>query len=116
MTVRQIVWLVVGLFLVSCGGGGGGGNSSAGGEVEIAWDANRDSAVNAPGGGYRVYYSSVAGFRLADAAVIDVPYTAGGTPTRVVVTLPDGQHYIKIVAYSALNPAGSEPSAEIEVQ
>lgn len=116
MTVRQIGWLVVSVFLVSCGGGGGGGNSGAGREVEIAWDANRDSAVNAPGGGYRVYYSTVAGFRLADAAVIDVPHTAAGTPTRVVVALAEGQHYIKIVAYSALNPAGSEPSAEIEVK
>lgn len=106
-------WLVVGLLLASCSGGSGG-NSSAGREVEIAWDANRDSAVNAPGGGYRVYYSPVVGFSLADAAVVDVPHAADGTPTRVVVTLPDGQHYIKIVAYSALNPAGSAPSAEIE--
>lgn len=101
--------------LAGCSGGGGG----AGGgnrDVEITWTANRETAVNAPGGGYRVYYADTSGFDIAGATVVDVPYQgAPSAPTSTVLNLPSGAHYIKVTAYSALNPAGSSPSTESEV-
>lgn len=101
--------------LAGCSGGGGG----AGGvnrDVEITWTANRETAVNAPGGGYRVYYADTSGFDIAGATVVDIPYQgAPSAPTSTVLNLPTGTHYIKVTAYSALNPAGSSPSTESEV-
>lgn len=107
--------LFIVVLLAGCSGGGGG----AGGgnrDVEIAWTANRETAVNAAGGGYRVYYAGASGFDPAAATMIDVPYQgASSAPTSIVLNLPSGTHYIKVTAYSALNPAGSSPSAESEV-
>jgi len=84
--------------------------------VEVSWNPNRESGVNRAGGGYRVYHGTTPGFGLAGAKFVDVPYAGGETtPTRVVLALSPGTHYIKVVAYSALNPAGSVPSAEVAV-
>lgn len=109
----RVAYFVVALFLAACGDGSSGSSR----EVEISWTANRETAVNAPGGGYRVYYASTAQFDIASAKVIDVPYRTGGSaPTSTVVTFAPGTHYIKVLAYSAMNPAGSAPSVETEVQ
>ena len=115
--VKRTVWLVFGLVLSGCSGGGSSGGPGSGPrEVEISWAANRETGVNAPGGGYRVYHASVPDFDIATATPIDVAYAGGpSSPTRVVVTLPVGTTYIKITAYSALNPAGSVPSPETAV-
>lgn len=104
------------LVLAACGGGGGGGDSPpASRTAQVSWTANRESGVNGPGGGYKVYYSSTAGFDITTANVADVPNAGGATPTTTNLTLISGTHYVKVVAYSALNPVGSTPSTEISV-
>lgn len=104
------------LVLAACGGGGGGGGGgSSARNVQVSWTANRETAVNSPGGGYKVYYNPTAGFAIGSANVVDVPYAGAAVPTTTNLTLTSGTHYIKVVAYSALNPAGSAPSSETAV-
>ena len=99
------------LSLSGCGGGGGGGGG--GGDFLISWDANREFSVNSPGGGYRVYYSTNPGFDISTANIVDVPFVSGpAAPTSIVIPLSSGTYYIKVVAYSTLNSAGSLPSQE----
>ena len=92
--------------------------------VNISWNANRETAVNAIGGGYKVYYSTSAGFDITDAdvSVVDVPFVAAPrAPTTLGLQLPSGQYYFRVVAYSALTaPWGidgstSVPSAQISL-
>ena len=98
------------LSLSGCGGGGGGGG---GGDFLITWDANREFSVNSPGGGYRVYYSTNPGFDISTANIVDVPFMSGpAAPTSIVIPLSSGTYYIKVVAYSTLNSAGSQSSQE----
>lgn len=112
--MRRVASFLFALVLVACSGGGGSGGGPR--DVEISWTPNRETAVNAPGGGYRVYYATTSGFDLAAAPVVDVPYQGTvPTPTSAVIRLSSGIHYIKIIAYSALNPGGSLASDESEV-
>lgn len=112
--MKRKAWVFVVLILAGCSGGSGGGSGSR--AVEISWTANRETGVNAPGGGYRVYHAQAPGFDIATVAPIDVAYAGGpSSPNQVVVTLPAGTTYVKVVAYSALNPTGSAPSAETAV-
>lgn len=113
------------VWLIALSGCSGGDSASApapsnamtvAGTVAVSWTANRERAVNAPGGGYRVYYSGAAGFDVANADFVDVPYVSGTTaPTATALPLSAGTFFIKVVAYSALNPGGSAPSAEVAV-
>lgn len=91
--------------------------ASGAGNVIVTWSANRETAVNQPGGGYRLYHSASRDFALADAAgVIDIPYASGAlAPTAATITLSPGTHYLRVVAYSTLNPSGSAPSAAVAV-
>jgi len=99
------------LSLSGCGGGGGGGS-----DFLISWDANREFSVNSPGGGYRVYYSTNPGFDISTANIVDVPFVSGpAAPTSIVIPLSSGTYYIKVVAYSTLNSAGSQPSQESSI-
>lgn len=96
------------LSLSGCGGGGGDVLS-----ITVSWDANREFSVNSPGGGYRVYYSTNPGFDISTANIVDVPFVSGpAAPTSIVIPLFSGTYYIKVVAYSTLNSAGSQPSQE----
>lgn len=116
--VSRGFWVAVVLtVLFGCGGGGGGGGPPAvSRSVQVSWTANRETAVNSPGGGYRVYSSRTTGFDIATASVVDVPYSAGASaPTSTLITLLTGTNFIKVVAYSALNPGGSAPSAEASI-
>ncbi|BAU50255.1 hypothetical protein SVA_3721 [Sulfurifustis variabilis] len=119
-------WLAaVWCLLAGCSGGGGG--SAGGGDpslavagvgnVRVSWAPNRETAVNGPGGGYRVYHAPSPDFALDGAeGVVDVPYASGArAPTAAILSLPSGTHYLKVVAYSTINPTGSGPSAEIAV-
>jgi hypothetical protein len=57
-----------------------------------------------------VYYSANSGFDPDDGDVteIPVPWTSGPTaPTSILIPLDPGTYYIRIAAYSALNPPGS---------
>lgn len=92
--------------------------------VNIFWNANLETAVNAAGGGYKVYYSTNSGFNITDAgvSVVDVPFVAQpSAPTNVSLQLPSGQYYFRVVAYSALTPpwgsggSTSAPSAQISL-
>ena len=115
MKARKLLWGFVCLLLLSCGGGGGG-PQSINAAVQVSWVANREAAVNAAGGGYKVYYSKTSGFNVASASFVDVPYVSGPTaPTTTTLTLSSGTNFVKVVAYSTLNPGGSAPSAQVSV-
>jgi hypothetical protein len=118
--VRTIATAAIALAAASCGGGGGGsglnGPKSISASVQVSWTANHQAAVNRAGGGYKVYFGRTAGFNTAGANFVDVPYVSGPTaPTTATLTLSSGDNFVKIVAYSALNPNGSAPSAETTV-
>jgi len=85
--------------------------TTASGDILISWDENLETAVNRNGGGYKVYYSTNTGFNPGEVGVteIDVPYSSpdASAPTSVLVTLSPGTYYLRIAAYSALNPPGS---------
>lgn len=115
-TIAPIV--LAGLLLSGCNGGGGSVSAarSVTGTVQVSWSANREAAVNRAGGGYKVYYSTTPGFDIATASVVDVPYASGATaPISTTLTLASGTYYVKVVAYSVLNAAGSQPSTELSV-
>jgi hypothetical protein len=78
--------------------------------VVISWNANREKAVNSAGGGYRVYYSTLNNFSTTGASAVSAPYASGSTaPTSAIIpSLPSGTYYYRVVAYSALNPAGNQ--------
>lgn len=132
MPVRPIAMAVLALALATgCGASDAGAPQPVGplpltgpNSVQVSWAANRETAVNSPGGGYRVYYSRTPNFDVASAEFTDVPYDPGlgTTPTSVVIDdLPSGTIYFKVVAYSALNRPGasggstSEPSQQAQV-
>jgi hypothetical protein len=101
--------------LAACGGGGGS-------NVQVSWNANRETAVNSHGGGYKVYYSKTPSFNVATASSADVPFnSAPAAPTSATLhNLASGTYYVKVVAYSAIiGPGGqastSAPSAEVTV-
>lgn len=115
--MRGLAYFVLGLALAACGGGGGADGSQNTiamttvtvnpGTVVINWDANRESAVNRAGGGYRVYRGRTSTFDAATVTVLDIPHPA---PPQAVLSFTPGTYYIKVTAYSALNPAGSAAS------
>ena len=118
--VRKGATLAFALFVAACGGGGGGGGVSGPpsitASVSVSWTANREAAVNRTGGGYRVYASRTSGFNIASASFVDVPFDSGAAaPTSTNLMLASGDNFIKVLAYSALNPNGSDPSAQITV-
>jgi len=112
---------------ISCGNGDSGTPSTTVSPqtiraVNVSWSANRETAVNTPGGGYKVYYSVSSGFDITDAGVtvVDVPFIAPpAAPTSISLQLVSGQYYFRVVAHSALiAPWGSggsmsAPSAQI---
>lgn len=104
--------------IIGCGSGNGGdgGGSSTISTIAVSWIENSESGVNSAGGGYKVYYSTTSGFSVSGAGFVDVPYVSGPiAPTTTNLSLATGTHYIKVVAYSALNPSGSPASAQIAV-
>lgn len=105
-TYRSIVVALSVVFLSACGGGSGGSSAPAAPapashSVDISWAANREAAVNSPGGGYTVAISG-------QSSPIDVPYVSGASaaPTMVSTTLMTGSYSGTVTAYSALNPPG----------
>jgi hypothetical protein len=108
------------LLALSCSGGStppGQSDDSTHSEIEITWSANRESAVNGPGGGYIVFYSTRSGFEIEEEGVVTmtIPYESGPkAPTSLFLTLASGSTtYFRVLAYSPLTPTGSEPSAEV---
>lgn len=85
----------------------------------ISWNANRESAVNRTGGGYRVYCSIASGFEITDPGVVehDVPWVSGPqAPTYLDLELERDTYYFKVVAYSSLNGgSASVPSSEASI-
>lgn len=76
--------------------------------VNVTWTANPETAVNTTGGGYVVAYSQNPDASYSQADKLTVPYVSGPTaPVSATINIPPGTYYIKIYAYSALNPAGS---------
>lgn len=76
--------------------------------VNVSWTANREQAVNTTGGGYIVAYSQNPSADYSESDKVDVPYISGPTaPVTATINIPPGTYYIKIYAYSALNPPNS---------
>lgn len=93
--------VLLALGLPACGGGGGDGSPPAPVPVQvtIAWEANRESAVNRAGGGYEV---SISGHQPRD-----VPYESGpAAPTAITTELTMGTYTVTVRAYSALDAQG----------
>lgn len=110
--------MLLALLVAACNGSDGAlrGTQSITATVMVSWAPNREADVNTAGGGYKVYYSQTPDFDVANANVVNVPYVSGPTaPTNAMLTLSSGDNFIKVVAYSALNPNGSQPSAQISV-
>lgn len=77
-------------------------------DVLVSWTANRETAVNTAGGGYVVAYSQDPNASYAEAEKVTVNYASGPTaPTSATINIPPGTFYIKVYAFSALNPPGS---------
>ncbi|HED16234.1 MAG TPA: hypothetical protein ENI64_05400 [Gammaproteobacteria bacterium] len=106
--------------VTACGGGGGTSEPpprpTQQVNILVSWNANRETAVNTNGGGYRVYYATTAGLALTDPAVTmtDVPYISGSTvPTSTTLSVQSGnRYYFKVTAYSALNRVGQSGGTE----
>ena len=118
--VRRRMGVAFSVVLVATACGGDGRNLSSPpsitANVQVSWAANREAAVNRTGGGYRVYASRTSGFNIASASFVDVPFDSGAVaPTSTNLMLSSGDNFIKVLAYSALNPNGSDPSAQITV-
>lgn len=94
--------LFVSLLLSACGGGGSsgsGGTSTPTGMqhlVTLTWAANREAAVNSPGGGYKV--------AISGQPTIDVPYPFSLPTPSTTATLPSGNYTATVTAYSSLDP------------
>lgn len=91
---------VVGLALLS-------GCTATGGpprDAIVRWTASPEPEVNAPGGGYTVYYSQTKDFAYADAASVVVSYVSGPeTATSALLPqLTSGIWYVKVVARSTM--------------
>ena len=90
-------------------------------DVVVRWAASPETEVNAPGGGYTVYYSQKANFDFAEANSVAVNYVSGSA-TMTSATLPkltSGTWYVKVVARSTM-PNGfgftsQSPAAETTV-
>ena len=107
------------LMLSACAKSGGGSDSDsvsrpcstpAGTKsVTVSWTANRESAVNRSGGGYRVYYCDYSGFSLENASYEQVDYESGASAptTHTLKKRASGTLYIKVVAFSSLSAPGS---------
>jgi hypothetical protein len=130
LTFMPILCIITaGLIFLGCGGGGGGGETVTDdttpppaptfADVNVSWTANREAAVNNPGGGYRVYYSQTPNFNINNATVVDIPYASGSlAPTSIVIPqlTVGSNYYFKVVAYSSLNNSGSEPSQAVSIK
>jgi hypothetical protein len=112
---RSAVAMAVVLVLGACGGGGagGGGTTSSGGapgsgvprSVTIAWDANRETGVNSPGGGYLV--------AISGRPTLTVAYALGAAaPTSTTVVLDPGTYAVTVRAYAALDPQGGNSGSQ----
>lgn len=121
MRPQLCIPLVLALLLAACGGGGGGSAPAVASDcsspcaLTLNWSANREAGVNAAGGGYHVYYAANPNVALDQATRVTVAYDPGlgQTPTSTALQFAAGTWYIRVVAFSSLNPAGSAPSAEL---
>lgn len=110
-----------GIISIIASGGGGDGTPppplvcDGGSAVTVAWNANRETAVNSSGGGYVVYFSQSSGFNPGDSNVCsqDVPYVSGTTaPTSAIIEPPSGTWYVRVAATSQLNAPGATGGSE----
>lgn len=122
MRPQLCIPVALALLLAACGGGGGGSTAPAVASdcsspcaLTLNWSANREAGVNAAGGGYHVYYAPNPNVALDQATRVTVAYdlALGQTPTSTALQFAAGTWYLRVVAFSSLNPAGSAPSAEL---
>jgi hypothetical protein len=86
--------------------------------IAVSWNANHETAVNASGGGYRVYYSKTSPVNTGGSGYAGVPYTSGPlAPNSVTLYgLTAGTYYLRVVAYSKLSAPGSSSSSSPDSQ
>ena len=58
--------------------------------LRISWDANRETDVNAPGGGYKVCYGKSRYFDVNSVSCETVAYDGAKTPTTASIKLATG--------------------------
>lgn len=125
MRPSHLALLCLPVLQIACGGGGSSAPAPTAPPADctqpctltLAWTANRETGVNAVGGGYTVHYATTPNVALDQTtrAVVAYDPALGQTPTAVVLTLAAGTWYLRVTAFSALNPGGSAPSAEVSV-
>ena len=112
------IWMVPLLLTIACGGGGGdtvGSSTSAvAGRMTVSWNANHEKSVNAPGGGYYVYYANAPGVNTQTASMIQVPYVSGTqAPTSIQLSnLAPGTYYFRVPWLTAPSIHLTEASRE----
>lgn len=94
------------LLLTACGGGGGGAPPAPTPHaVDISWTANKETAVNSAGGGYKV--------AISGQPVIDVPYPYPASGPAATTTLLKGNYTVTVTAYSAIDPVTGMPASGV---
>ena len=113
------------LLLTACSGGSGlepppetppcavtGGSNT----VTVSWVTGRSFDVNtAVGGGHKIYYSSTPGITKSTLNVVDVPNSSSLTTGTITGLNPGCTIYVRVGAYSAINSAGGNLSAESSI-
>lgn len=104
-----------------CGGSSSGRGSVSDQSFSISWDANRETAVNSPGGGYRVEYSTDPSFSTVKSKSVFFDESTSTLASAATLTIPAGSAkgtwYVRVKAFSALNNGSiSEASATTTVE
>ena len=90
-----------------CGGSSSDNTSGSDQSFTISWDANREAAVNSPGGGYRVEYSSDPAFSQVKSKSVFYDESSSSLATSTMLTIPAGSAkgtwYVRVKAFSSLN-------------
>jgi len=85
--------------------------------IKITWDSSRSYDVSTvSGGGHKVYYNSTSSISKTNSAIVDIPASTSGVSGTISKLHGGCTYYIRVGAYSNLNPAGSNLSAERSIK
>lgn len=85
--------------------------------LSVSWDPpHAREMVNVAGGGHRIYYTSQKGTVSTSSNKVDVPMSQSSTGGMISGLSSGCTYYVRVQAYSALNPAGGVLSDEFSIQ